>query len=113
MAAGRHSDRGVAVLANWLGQVFIEAAAEGRRAGPVKIGQIFPWFILGFLGMAVLNILGLFSSAVGSALAKASKFLILMAMAGVDLGINPRKIRKTGSRPMFLGLAASLVRLLG
>ncbi|MCL5677626.1 MAG: putative sulfate exporter family transporter, partial [Firmicutes bacterium] len=66
-------------------------------------------FILGFLGMAVLNTVGLFPSWVGNVFTQVSKFLILMAMAGVGLGVNPRKIRETGLRPMYLGLAASLV----
>jgi len=67
------------------------------------IMRIFPWFVLGFLAMALLNTFGVLGAAAPH-FSFAGKLLITVALAGVGLGANLRKIIKTGPRPIVLGL---------
>lgn len=74
-----------------------------------SIGQtvlkVFPWFILGFLLMAVLNTVGLFSHIDGlSSLFKTGyKFFITMALAGVGFKIQFKDLFTKGIKPIILG----------
>ena len=65
--------------------------------------RIFPWFVLGFLAMALLNSFGVLG-ATAPRFSLAGKLLITVALAGVGLGANLRKIVRTGPRPILLGL---------
>jgi uncharacterized integral membrane protein (TIGR00698 family) len=85
-------------------------SASGLASKELKLTKIFPYFVLGFVGMALLNTLGVFPAPVVSAVNDVSGFLILMALAGVGLGTNLAQMRKTGLKPFYLGLfAASIV----
>ena len=76
--------------------------ADGETAG-FSFVRIFPWFVLGFLAMALLNSFGVLGATAPS-FSLAGKLLITVALAGVGLGANLRKIVKTGPRPILLGL---------
>lgn len=94
-----------------------------------RLGESVPVFVLGFLAMAVINSLGgiVWASRVlgrdlGPDLLYASRFLILVALAGVGLGTNVGAMRRTGTRPFLVGLVTvvlcslaslGLIRLLG
>jgi uncharacterized integral membrane protein (TIGR00698 family) len=78
--------------------------------------QSVPVFVLGFLGMCLLNTLGFVAWAsqhLGRDLAAdaqtAAKFLILVALAGVGLGTRLDAMRRIGLRPFWVGLATALV----
>jgi uncharacterized integral membrane protein (TIGR00698 family) len=75
----------------------------------VKVSKIFPWFLLGFLGMSILNTMGLFNETIVEYVTAVSKFMILMAMASVGLGADFKEIRKIGMKPVYLGLIASVI----
>ncbi|MHB0869486.1 MAG: YeiH family protein [Chloroflexota bacterium] len=79
-------------------------SSSGLAAKQLKLTKIFPYFVLGFIGMAVLNTLGVFPKPVVAQVNGVSSFLILMALAGVGLGTNLSQMRKTGLRPFYLGL---------
>ncbi|RNF39720.1 YeiH family protein [Planococcus salinus] len=85
------------------------ASKEGGTLSGVKISKIFPWFLLGFLAMSVLNTLGMFSESAVQNITQTSKFMILMAMASVGLGVNFKQIKEIGLKPIYLGLIASLI----
>ena len=72
-----------------------------------------PWFILGFLGMAILNSLHLFSAEFALALGKIASFLMVMVLAAVGLNVDVKKILRMGPRPMLVGflLAACMAVL--
>ena len=82
----------------------------GRSAGE-KIGvwKMMPWFVVGFLGMAVLNTMGLFPLAVVDGLTEIAKFLIVMVLASVGLGMGFEQIRKLGAKPLLIGLFVGAV----
>lgn len=67
--------------------------------------KVFPWFILGFLIMAVLNTMGLFSNIEGlSNLFKTGyKFFITVALAGVGFKIQFKDLFTKGIKPIILG----------
>ena len=79
-------------------------AQEGTgRAQGVKAVRL-PWFILAFLGASLLKTVGLIPEAVGRALAEAGILLIAVALAGIGLSTDLKKIARTGWRPLALGL---------
>jgi uncharacterized integral membrane protein (TIGR00698 family) len=88
------------------------------KAGSLKdrVKQSVPVFVLGFLGMCLLNTLGVvawLSRQVHRNLAgdaqTAAKFLIVVALSGVGVGTTFGAMRKIGFRPFWLGLVTALV----
>lgn len=65
----------------------------------------FPFFVLGFLGMAVLRTLGLIPDTVAQFLKDAGKFLIVVSMSAIGLKTNLRSLVSAGIKPLVLGLA--------
>lgn len=86
---------------------------EKRKAGvadqeeKVKVTSIIPWFILGFLGMAVLNSLGVFPQELSLGLKELSKFLMVAALAAIGLNTDFHEMRKSGINPMIHGFIIS------
>ena len=70
----------------------------------VNIVKIIPWFICGFLALAILNSVGFIPVAVGSVIKSASKFLMVMALAAIGLGTSIADFKKAGLAPMFYGI---------
>ena len=78
--------------------------ASGRRASRrLRLWQLVPWFLIGFLGAATLNSLGGVPQAAHSPLSTISLFLITMALSGIGLSTRPRQLRSAGLRPLALG----------
>ncbi len=80
-------------------------ARQAKGVGSYRMARVFPWFILAFLGAAILNSCGLLGHALPGWCTMAGRFLIVVALAGVGLGTNFRAMLKTGPRPLLLGLA--------
>lgn len=83
-----------------------------RSSGPR--GAV-PWFVIGFLTMAVIRTLGgiaWLSEAthvdVGAVLTWTSRALILVALAGVGLSTRVAELRRSGLAPLGLGLTIAL-----
>jgi uncharacterized integral membrane protein (TIGR00698 family) len=68
----------------------------------------FPFFILGFFAMASLNSIGFLSVEISQGITTAGKFLIIMGLAAIGLGLDIKKIIQTGIKPLLLGLIAAL-----
>ena len=69
-----------------------------------RAAHAMPWFILGFLAMAVLNSIGLFSPEFARVLSMLAGFLMVMVLASVGLNVDLTKILRLGLRPMLVGL---------
>jgi uncharacterized integral membrane protein (TIGR00698 family) len=69
-----------------------------------SFSRIFPWFILWFLVASLFNTLGLFGDNLLRYIGITAKFMIVMALTGIGLSSNFRKMLKTGVRPIILGL---------
>ncbi|HLR34301.1 MAG TPA: putative sulfate exporter family transporter [Tissierellales bacterium] len=67
--------------------------------------DVFPWFILTFLIMAILNTFNVFSIIPGADkfFSKSYKFLITAALAGVGFKIQFKDLFTEGVKPMILG----------
>jgi uncharacterized integral membrane protein (TIGR00698 family) len=74
------------------------------RGSSFTVAGIFPWFILGFLGMSALNTSGVLGDAAVNFFKDAGKFLIVMALSAIGLKTDLRRMLATGYRPMLLGL---------
>lgn len=82
--------------------------AEKKEGASVSIRQVFPFFILFFIGASVITTV---ATAVGvpaelfAPLKELSKFFIIMAMAAIGLNTNIIKLVKTGGKPILMGMA--------
>ena len=90
-----------------------EALANSRDGGELKanfsIKKIFPWFILGFLAMSVVASIFPISGAVVSGTKRASKFLMVCALAAIGLNTSFSSMKKSGIRPMIHGFIISVL----
>ena len=85
---------------------------EGRVKKINKWGVIvkgFPWFLFGYLVMALLRGFGFFSPIGVHYFTAGGKFLILMGMAGIGLNTDLRKMVKIGAKPFITGFVASVM----
>jgi uncharacterized integral membrane protein (TIGR00698 family) len=92
-------------------------AGSGTAAGSLarRLKQSVPPFVLAFLGMCLLNTLGVvawLSLQLGRDLTAdaqtVARFLILTALAGVGLGTRLDAMRRIGLRPFWVGLATAI-----
>ena len=67
----------------------------------------FPLFLLGFLGMVVLNSFQFFTPKAVKWIEFFDMFLLTMAMAGMGLETDFRQLLKVGYRPLFLSIFAT------
>jgi uncharacterized membrane protein YadS len=65
--------------------------------------KIVPAFLIGFLGAAAMNSLGLVPASWHHALSGAGTFLITTALAGIGLSLRWSDMRAAGHRPLLLG----------
>ena len=79
----------------------MQAAGEGKKVNMVKI---IPWFIGGFLLLALLNSVGFIPAAVSGGMKTASKFLMVTALAAIGLNTSLLDFKKAGLKPMFYGI---------
>ena len=88
-----------------------EAVASGG-AVQIRWKSVFPWFILGFLAMAVLSSVGVIPAAAAAALKRISKFLMVTALAAVGLNTSFAEMKKSGAAPMVHGFLISALVVL-
>lgn len=79
----------------------LKAANGGQKVNLVKI---IPWFIGGFLLMAILNSVGFIPTAASAIIKNTSKFLMVTALAAIGLGTSIADFKKAGLKPMFYGI---------
>ncbi len=109
----------------------VEIPNSGSSHSEVKVGKIFPWFILLFLGMVILrtgldfaasriNTTGdstIFSAlswltqeniaSLASRLAGISKFAMVMSLGAIGLNTDFAKLSRSGFKPMLHGFIIS------
>lgn len=71
------------------------------------ITSLFPWFILAFVGMSLLNSFGLFSVRVSTWLKAISKFLMVASLAAIGMNTSLGDMKKSGINPMIHGFIIS------
>lgn len=65
--------------------------------------RLVPWFLVGFVLMAVLNSLGLVPAAAHPPLSAAAGYLIAVALSAIGLSVDLAAMRRAGWRPLLLG----------
>ncbi|HBF36759.1 MAG TPA: putative sulfate exporter family transporter [Firmicutes bacterium] len=82
--------------------LIINAEERKKTGGRVKVQ--FPLFVLGFLGVSILNSLGIIPKAVVSVLLYVSQWLLAASMIAIGLNLKINDFRKEGIRPIVLGI---------
>lgn len=93
----------------------ISTRKKQREAAAQAVGQqkkinflsLFPWFILGFLALAVFNSLGAVPAALSAGAKEVSKFLMVAALAAIGLNTELKRMVRSGARPMLHGFIIS------
>ena len=73
----------------------------------VNISKIFPWFILGFLALAIVNSFGIIPASISVIAKNTSKFLMVAALAAIGLNTSFKDMKKSGINPMIHGFVIS------
>lgn len=89
--------------------IYTSRKAKGKQKGSYSIVRIFPWFVLGFVAASIINTFVALPAGMGSFLAQAGKFVIVMAMAAIGLNTNLAKLVKNGRKPILLGFICWVV----
>ncbi|MFB0972578.1 MAG: putative sulfate exporter family transporter, partial [Neofamilia sp.] len=84
-----------------------ESDLEGAR-----LKSVIPWFILGFVALAMINSLGFIPLSVSKTLKDISKFLMISALAAIGLSTNLGDLRKAGIEPLLHKLILSDIVIL-
>ena len=79
----------------------MQKSSDGKKVNMMKI---IPWFIGGFLLFAIVNSVGLIPAAASGMLKRASKFLMVTALAAIGLNTSLLDFKKAGLKPMFYGV---------
>ena len=90
-----------AYISTRIKQKELKAENSGRKVNLVKI---IPWFICGFLLLAILNSVGWIPAAASGIIKSTSKFLMVTALAAIGLGTSITDFKKAGLKPMFYGI---------
>lgn len=86
----------------------LAAGANGEEIkANVKFTKLFPWFIVGFVALALVNSVGLIPAAVSMGAKELSKFLMVAALAAIGLNTSFKDMRKSGAAPMVHGFIIS------
>jgi len=76
----------------------------------VRLTELVPWFIVGFLLMLLVRSLGLIPPIVVTPLTGTAALLTTLAMAALGLGVDVRAVARTGAR-VTLAVTLSLIVL--
>ncbi|MGN0590280.1 YeiH family protein [Ruminococcus sp.] len=87
-----------------------EAGSGGTAVkAEFRLAKVIPWFILGFLGLAVINSFGFIPAGVSAGMKDISKFLMITALAAIGLNTSFKDMKKSGFAPMLHGFIISLL----
>lgn len=75
----------------------------------VNIISLFPWFIVGFIFLAIINSFRFIPNTVSTASKELSKFLMVTSLSAIGLNTSFKDIRKSGIAPMIHGFIISLL----
>jgi uncharacterized integral membrane protein (TIGR00698 family) len=87
-----------------------EALYPKASAHKLSLGELVPWFILGFLALAAMRSLNLIPQGVMAPAASISSVLTVVSMAALGLGVDIRVVVKAGG-PVTATVCLSLLVL--
>ncbi len=95
-----------------LGAALTHHRAPTEEAPKLRLGQLVPWFIVGFVALAALRTAGILPEPLVSGARTLSHLLTLVAMAALGLSVEIRAMKAVGPR-VALASALSLIGLVG
>lgn len=85
-------------------------AVRVRRRSPVVVGErrppIVPLFVAGFLAAILVRSSGVLSDQALDVAATAEKVLLTAALTALGMGVDVRRLRRLGGRPLAVGMLA-------
>lgn len=75
----------------------------------VNFFSLFPWFIVGFIGLAIMNSIGLIPANISIIAKDVSKFLMVAALAAIGMNTSFKDMKKSGIAPMLHGFVISVL----
>lgn len=78
-----------------------------KARNKVNFLSLFPWFILGFVALALVNSTGIIPTEVSAFAKSLSKFLMVAALAAIGLNTSFKEMKKSGIAPMAHGFIIS------
>ena len=78
-----------------------------KATNKVRFMDLFPWFIVGFVGLAIINSFGIIPTDISVNAKIISKFLMVAALAAIGLNTSFRDMKKSGPTPMIHGFIIS------
>jgi len=91
--------------------VSLFVAKKNGGAGRVMWHKLLPWFIIGFAVMMGLRSIGFIPSSLLAPLAQTTKFLTLLSMAALGVGVDVRSLAYSGGR-VVVAATLSLITLI-
>ena len=88
----------------WIGVRMKKKELQAAGGKKVDLTKIIPWFIGGFLLLALANSIGLIPAPLAAVMKSASKFLMVTALAAIGLNTSLTDFKKAGLAPMFYGI---------
>ena len=89
----------------WIGVRMKKKEMQTTGVGnKVNMMKIIPWFIGGFLLLAIINSAGVIPTATSGMMKGTSKFLMVTALAAIGLNTSLTDFKKAGLKPMFYGI---------
>jgi len=108
--------RTLAIIPVVIGFTFIQMRRNRKRANTsqnnevnMSLKNVFPWFILGFLALALINSLGFVPVGVSQALKEISRFLMVVALSAIGLKTDLSAMKQSGFKPMVHGFLISIL----
>lgn len=73
----------------------------------MDVKSFVPWFIIGFVALALINSTGIIPAAISGGAKEVSKFLMVAALAAIGLNTDFKEMKKSGIAPMIHGFIIS------
>ena len=88
--------------------IHLKSRNKDTKQHSYSLLAIFPWFIILFLIVVLLNSLNLFSENLQISISSIGKFCMVMALGAIGLKTDFFSLIKSGFRPMLLGFLVSI-----
>lgn len=96
------------VIAFSLVNTHLKRKADPSASGTkIKLLNILPWFITGFVALAIINSFGIIPDVVSTVSKDISKFMMVAALAAIGLKTSFGDMKKSGIMPMLHGFIIS------
>jgi uncharacterized integral membrane protein (TIGR00698 family) len=108
--------RALMIVPVTFGLALIWSRRESRTGSSgFKLSKALPWFVVGFLAACIINTLNISLGGIVPFEATAffgktmSRFLIVLAMAGIGLSTNLKELLRHGKKTLLLGFSLNLI----